>query len=62
LQNQLNLPVTTDDKFRHVRSHSEAAIMAHNGVHGSILPEHWGCCAQNRYRNAGMGFSHRATL
>jgi hypothetical protein len=40
LQKQLNLPVTTDDKFRHVRSHSEAAIMAHNGIHGSILPEH----------------------
>jgi hypothetical protein len=27
-------------KFRHVRSHSEAAIMARNGVHRSILPEH----------------------
>src|SRR5262245_34423466 len=40
LAKELNLPVTTDDKFRHVRSHSEAAIMAHNGVHGSILPEH----------------------
>src|SRR5262249_3901348 len=31
------LPRETDDKCRHVRSHSEAATMARNGVHGSIL-------------------------
>jgi len=47
LQSRLNFRVKTDDKFRHVRSHSEAAIMARKGVHGSILPEHWGCCAKN---------------
>src|SRR5262249_20089079 len=31
------LPRETDDKCRHVRLHSEAATMARNGVHRSIL-------------------------
>src|SRR5262249_32762727 len=40
-------------------SHFEAAIMACNGIHKSILPEHLGCRAQNRYRT---GFPYRTTL
>src|SRR5262249_58400662 len=59
-QKQLTLPETTDDNFRHVRSHSEAAIMARNSVPGSILPKHLGCWAQNWYRTPGMGVLYRA--
>jgi len=49
-------------QVRHERSYSEATVMARNDINGSILPGHWGRCAQNRYRTAGMGFSHRTTL